>query len=177
MSGCGTGLRIRASPTAACRGPKGKLQKIDALSFDYTYLPPFIASSPMCCYLTTPSACLESGGIKIPVATPQHARELSNAPSSCGATATNYEAADLDMADDDLIPGEWEGEIVGEVIDKGITLLKYMIAWVPILEPEANVGLEMKKAWEAEKAAMLAPKEKIANSVGSLICPQSRLCS
>ena len=46
--------------------------------------------------------------------------------SSCGAIATTYEAADLDMADDNLLPGEWEGEIVGEVIDKGI--LKYMIA-------------------------------------------------
>ena len=29
---------------------------------------------------------------------------------------------------------------------------------MPILEPEANVGLEMKKAWEAKKAAMLAPR-------------------
>ena len=98
----------------------------------------------MCCYLTPFSACLKSGGIETPEATPQHARELNNAFGSCGATAINYEAADLDMADDDLLPGDWEGDIVREVIDKGI--LKYMIAWVPVLEPEANVGLEMKKA-------------------------------
>ncbi len=71
----------------------------------------------------SPSACLESGGIETPEAAPHYARELSNAFSSCGAIATNYEAAELDMADDD--PGEWEGEIVREVIDTGI--LKYMI--------------------------------------------------
>ena len=60
------------------------------------------------------------------------------------------------MADDDLQPGEWEGEIVEEVIDNGI--LKYMIAWLPTLEPEQNVGLKMKEVWEAKKAAMLAPR-------------------
>ena len=38
--------------------------------------------------------------------------------SSYGATATNYEGADLDMADDDLPPGEWEDENVKEVMVK-----------------------------------------------------------
>jgi len=80
---------------------------------------------------------LESGGIETPEATPQYARELRNSFSSCGAIATNYEAADLDMEDDDLLPGEWEGEIVGEVIDKGI--LKYMIAWC--------LFLNLKQTW------------------------------
>ncbi|KAK4149741.1 hypothetical protein C8A00DRAFT_37655 [Chaetomidium leptoderma] len=106
---------------------------------------------------TPSSACLESGGIEAPEATPQHARVLSNTFSSCGATATNYEAADLDMADGDLLSGEWEGEIVEEVIDNGI--LKYMIAWVPTLEPEENVGLKMKEVWEAKKAALLGSSE------------------
>lgn len=32
----------------------------------------------------------------------------------------------MDIADDDLLPSEWEGEIVEEVIDKG--KLKYRIA-------------------------------------------------
>ncbi len=59
-----------------------------------------------------PSTCLESGGIETPEATPHYARELSNAFSSCGAIATNYEAADLDMADDDLLPGEWEARLL-----------------------------------------------------------------
>jgi len=60
------------------------------------------------------------------------------------------------MVDDDLPPGEWGGEIVEEVVNKGI--LKYMIAWVPTLEPEENVSLELKEVWKAKKAAMLAPR-------------------
>ncbi len=99
---------------------------------------------------------MESGSTETPEATLQHAIELSNAFSSFSITATNYEAADLDIADDDLPPGEWEGEIDAEVIVKGT--LKYRIVWVPTLEPGENVGMEMKGAWEAKKTAILAPR-------------------
>ena len=43
------------------------------------------------------------------------------------------------------------------MVNKGI--LKYMIAWVPTLEPEENVSLKLKEVWKAKKAAMLAPRE------------------
>lgn len=49
------------------------------------------------------------------------------------ATATNHEVADSNMADGNIPLGEWEGEIVEEVVHNGI--LKYMIVWVPTLEP------------------------------------------
>ena len=83
--------------------------------------------------------------------------ELSNAASLCGATATCHEVVRSDIADDDLPPDEWEGKIVGEEIDRD-GRLNYMIVWAPTVEPEENVGLEMKKAWEAKKAGMLAPR-------------------
>ena len=63
----------------------------------------------------------------------------------------------MDTANGDLLPGEWEGEIREEVVVNGI--VKYLIAWVPTLEPKENVSPEMMEEWEAKKAAAgLAPR-------------------
>ena len=90
---------------------------------------------------------------------------LSNALSSCGAAATNHEVAGSDMADDDTPLGEWECEIVEEVIDEDI--LKYMVAWVPTLKPGDTLSLALKEVWEAKKAAMLAPRGDGKRSSGT----------
>jgi hypothetical protein len=59
------------------------------------------------------------------------------------------------MADDDIPHGEWEGEIVKEVIDDEVTL-RYLIVWMPTLEPRENVSPKMRDAWKAKKALILA---------------------
>ena len=51
------------------------------------------------------------------------------------------------MADDELLPGEWKGEIVEEVIDKG--KLQYMIAWAPTLEQgDPDALFVVKDSWQ-----------------------------
>ncbi|KAM7192757.1 hypothetical protein V8F33_008218 [Rhypophila sp. PSN 637] len=49
-----------------------------------------------------------------------------------------------------VLDDEWEGEVVGEVLDQGI--LKFKVAWVPTLEPAENLSVEMRAAWEKKKA-------------------------
>ena len=53
---------------------------------------------------------------------------------------------------------EWDGEVVGEVFDRGI--LKYRVAWEPTLEPEENLGAEMKKVWEEKKAKSVLNRQE-----------------
>jgi hypothetical protein len=64
------------------------------------------------------------------------------------ASPVDQEAAMSDR-EDDLLPGEWEGEIIGE--ETGA----YMVAWKPTLIPPEDASEAMIKAWEAKKARMM----------------------
>jgi hypothetical protein len=54
--------------------------------------------------------------------------------------------------------GEWEGEVVEEILDKGI--VKFKVAWTPTLEPEDNLSAEMRSAWESKKAKAAINREQ-----------------
>lgn len=59
---------------------------------------------------------------------------------------------------DDVPPDEWEAsEIIGEEVQDGVQY--YMVAWMPTLEPEGNLG-HMKELIEEWKAKVRALSEK-----------------
>ncbi|KAK3933770.1 hypothetical protein QBC46DRAFT_401325 [Diplogelasinospora grovesii] len=55
---------------------------------------------------------------------------------------------------DGILPGEWEGEIIGE--ESG----EYLVAWENSFIPREYASAEMIQAWEAKKAKMRAQKGK-----------------
>ncbi|KAK3943419.1 hypothetical protein QBC46DRAFT_40208 [Diplogelasinospora grovesii] len=105
----------------------------------------------------------------------QHPLQPSSTPGPCGqfaglefagwdgnmpaASPVDHEAAVSDQ-DDDILPGEWEGQIIGEETGK------YMVAWEPTLIPQDYASKAMINAWEAKKARMMAQDGGTNNSSG-----------
>lgn len=71
-------------------------------------------------------------------------QDYNNISEVSGSDVTN-----LDSDQDEIPFGEWEGEVVEEVFSDGV--IKFKVAWVPTLEPAANLSAKMKTAWEMKK--------------------------
>ncbi|KAH7012578.1 uncharacterized protein B0I36DRAFT_399230 [Microdochium trichocladiopsis] len=96
-------------------------------------------------------------------ASSQDAPELppDEPPHPCGQAADSHDSArsdggvspdlPMDDADDDsTLPDEWEGKIIGEEADG------YLVAWKSSFIPKEFAGEAMIRAWEEQKAKILA---------------------
>lgn len=77
--------------------------------------------------------------------------QTSQGPNIAKSAAENLGPADTGKHSQAIPPSdEWEGEIVGEVFDRGRKL--YRIVWEPTEEVPENIGPQMMKVWEEKKA-------------------------